>query len=197
MRIQATDSTMEAVFRERYKSSSPPPWIYISSSHTTNARAVFAGHDGFHTRLYIRVYNAAAVAEGCVHSAVNAPAHVKRGRVSAGLIFEKRPRKRPTNGVSGFYIRLLCIRAFFSPAIYSCEYLMYIIYYIYILGMYAPLQQSSPIYIYIYEVGPWYFPTYSQAKDQRADDPPCLYVHIMCYQFCGPDDRKLPKSSRI
>lgn len=113
--IQITDSTMEAVFRKRKIELTPTLDIY--RHRTTNTRTVFAGHDGFHMHLYIRIYNAAAVAEGCVHSAVNAPAHVKRGRISAGLIFEKRPRKRPTNGVSGFYIRIYT-RIFFFCVIF-------------------------------------------------------------------------------
>jgi len=115
--IQTTDSTMEAVFRKRKIELTPTLDIY--RHRTTNTRTVFAGHDGFHTRLYIRIYNAAAVAEGCVHSAVNAPAHVKRGRISAGLIFEKRPE-------SDRRMAYLVFIYVYTYIFFSCVILIYI-----------------------------------------------------------------------
>lgn len=57
----------------------------------------------------------------CARSAVNAPPHVKRGRDSAGLIFEKRPRKHHSDRRMAFL--MVCMYVFFcrpsTPSLFA------------------------------------------------------------------------------
>jgi len=205
MRVQATDSTMEAVFRERYKTSSPPPYRYIVIAYgQSGARGTWWLP---HARLYIRIYT------HIYHT-------TRWRRRQRGVCTRLSTLRRTWKGVAfqrgwflksdpesgrrmAFLVFIHVLYIFFLPRYthVGTQYNMYIL-----MIKYSPLQQfSSPMYLYTYYIHTYTTHTRTNERSVRWST---RYVCIMCVVYIlwciidpvyigGPDERELSKLSRI